>query len=67
MLTAIKGTYSNGRIILHEKPPVEEETEVVVTFLEERGKHARRGGTMKGEVWMADDFNAPLDDLREYM
>jgi hypothetical protein len=24
-------------------------------------------GIWKGEVWMADDFNAPLDDLREYM
>ena len=24
-------------------------------------------GCMKGEIWMAEDFNAPLDDFREYM
>jgi hypothetical protein len=24
-------------------------------------------GIWKDEVWMADDFNAPLDDLQEYI
>jgi hypothetical protein len=24
-------------------------------------------GIWKGDVWMSDDFNAPLDDLQEYM
>ncbi len=24
-------------------------------------------GIWKGQVWMADDFDAPLDDLQEYM
>jgi Protein of unknown function (DUF2281) len=24
-------------------------------------------GIWKGQVWMSDDFNAPLDDLQEYM
>jgi DNA-damage-inducible protein J len=23
--------------------------------------------SMKGKVWMPDDFNAPLDDMKEYM
>ena len=73
MLTAIKGTYENGQIIWHETPPVQERTEVIVTFLEEKSettrgnKRNRRGGSMAGEVWMADDFNAPLDDLNDYM
>ncbi|MCL2245050.1 MAG: DUF2281 domain-containing protein [Treponema sp.] len=22
---------------------------------------------MQGKIWMADDFNAPLDDFKEYM
>ncbi|MDR1213632.1 MAG: DUF2281 domain-containing protein [Propionibacteriaceae bacterium] len=22
---------------------------------------------MKGRMWMADDFDAPLDDFKEYM
>ena len=24
-------------------------------------------GYLKGKVWMADDFNAPLEEMREYM
>ena len=24
-------------------------------------------GSMSGKIWMADDFNEPLDDFREYM
>ncbi|MCL2054088.1 MAG: DUF2281 domain-containing protein [Oscillospiraceae bacterium] len=24
-------------------------------------------GCMKGKTWTADDFNAPLDEMREYM
>ena len=24
-------------------------------------------GSMAGKVWMADDFDAPLDDFKEYM
>lgn len=73
MLTAIQGTYENGRIIWDETPPVQKRTKVIVTFLEDepvtiaRNKRKRQGGSMKGEVWMADNFNEPLDDLKEYM
>ena len=33
------------------------------------GKRSRSTmrGCLKGKVWMADDFNAPLEDMREYM
>ena len=24
-------------------------------------------GCMKGEIWMSDDFNAPMEDFKEYM
>jgi len=24
-------------------------------------------GCMEGKIWMADDFDAPLDDFKEYM
>lgn len=32
-------------------------------------RHARRGGlgVWKGKIWIADDFDAPLDDFQEYM
>jgi len=35
---------------------------------EEQGKKVRYGhGCMKGEIWMSDDFDEPLEDFKEYM
>jgi len=33
------------------------------------GKQARSAmrGCLKGKVWMADDFDAPLEEVQEYM
>jgi DNA-damage-inducible protein J len=30
-------------------------------------KHKPVFGCMKGEIWMSDDFDEPLDELKEYM
>jgi antitoxin (DNA-binding transcriptional repressor) of toxin-antitoxin stability system len=30
-------------------------------------RKARRAGTAEGLIWIADDFDAPLDDFEEYM
>lgn len=30
-------------------------------------KLKREFGSVEGEIWMSDDFDAPLDDFREYM
>jgi len=27
----------------------------------------REFGCLKGQVWMADDFNAPLDEFKDYI
>lgn len=72
MLTTVEGIYENGQIIWSEPPPVHKKTKVMVTFLEEIGPlpstlKPRVGGTMKGEIWMSEDFNEPLDDLKKYM
>ncbi|AKD53533.1 hypothetical protein SD10_00075 [Spirosoma radiotolerans] len=37
-----------------------------LTFSNQSEKN-RQGGSMKGEVWISDQFNEPLDDLNEYM
>ena len=69
MLTTVKGTYSNGQIILHETPPLQEQTEVIVTFLEKTppsGK-PRKAGSLAGRGSLPPDFNEPLDDLADYM
>ncbi|MGB3650588.1 MAG: DUF2281 domain-containing protein [Rivularia sp. (in: cyanobacteria)] len=30
-------------------------------------KKRRRSGSAKGLIWMSDDFDAPLEEFREYM
>ena len=30
-------------------------------------KKIPKPGCLKGKIWMADDFDAPLEDLKEYM
>ena len=37
------------------------------TAAEQEKKKDRVPGCVKGQVWMADDFNAPLDDFKDYM
>ena len=32
-----------------------------------RSKKPRKAGSARGQVWMADDFDDPLDDFAEYM
>lgn len=35
--------------------------------LENQPVKCRRAGTMQGMIWMSDYFDAPLDDLTDYM
>lgn len=69
MLTAVKGFYENGQVILSETPPVTEKTEVIVTFLPVQGNNGAnriRLGSLEGLISVPDDFNEPLDELKEY-
>ncbi len=70
MLTAIKGIYEDGKIVLAEQPSIQTKTEVIVTFLTEENMLAdkkRTPGGLKNRVSLPDDFNEPLDDLKDYM
>jgi len=40
------------------KPPVKSENKSDLPY---------KRGCMKGKMWMADDFDAPLEDFEEYM
>ena len=71
MLNTIRGYYDQGHIVLQEKAPVTAKTEVIITFLtkdyaEKKGQF-RKPGALKGKVTLPDNFNDPLDDLKEYM
>ena len=74
MYTAIKGTYENGKVILEESPPTQQKTKVLVMFLADEEKppiilhKGVRLGSLVGQGYnIPNDFNEPLDDLREYM
>ena len=45
--------------------------QVILTFTPRAAKpeqkKGRKLGSVKGDYWMADDFNAPLDDFKDYM
>jgi len=30
-------------------------------------KHDRKPGSVKGLIWVSDDFDEPLEDMKEYM
>ncbi|MCL2068137.1 MAG: DUF2281 domain-containing protein [Treponema sp.] len=43
---------------------------VILTFTPKevvQEKKEREFGCAKGQFWMADDFDAPLDDFKDYM
>lgn len=77
MYTAIKGIFENGQVILEETPPTYKKANVVVMFLNEEQqsslstKSVHKGvkiGSLAGKGYgIPDDFNEPLDDLKEYM
>lgn len=70
MLTAVRGYYDHGKIVLNEDVSVAEKTEVIVTFLREASGNHRKlriPGALKGKVTLPDDFNEPLEDLKDYM
>ncbi|SDF01957.1 Protein of unknown function [Dyadobacter soli] len=69
MLTTIKGIYEDGKVTLMGTPPVQSRTEVTITFPEKVAKplKKRQAGALKGRIHMSDDFNEPLEDLKDYM
>lgn len=77
MYQAVKGIYENGVLTLLEPAPIQEKSEVIVTFIStEKAKVSKPrvpGGLLRlrnlkqGEVSIPEDFNEPLDDLKEYM
>jgi len=42
---------------------------VILTFspAEQEPIKERKFGCLKGQIWMADDFDAPLEDFKDYM
>lgn len=74
MYLAIEGTFENGQIVLNEPAPTTGKSKVVVMFLPEgdvKPKETKIGvtiGSLDGKGYsIPDDFNDPLEDLKDYM
>lgn len=71
MLLTIEGLYEDGKVLLKEEPVnIDEKTEVLVTFLsknEKRNAGERKLGVWQGKYKVSDDFNEPIEDLKDYM
>jgi len=78
MYTAVNGIYENGTLVLTEEPPTQKKSKVVVMFLDEiestpnlkkrvPGSLLRLGKLTGKNYDIPDDFNEPLDDLKDYM
>ena len=75
MYTAIiDGIYENGKFLLNEMPPTTKKYKVAVMFVEEENTFVtskKKGvtlGSLVGKGYnIPDNFNEPLDDLKEYM
>ncbi len=69
MLTAIKGIYNEGQVILEETPHTTGPVEVLVTFtkdvtVKEPVKKTLFGFAKGAVLYMSPDFNEPLEDLK---
>lgn len=66
---ALQRALAGEEIVLsHQGKPYAKITKVVKVEEQVVPRKKRRAGTMKGLVkYMADDFNAPLDDFKDYM
>ena len=73
MFTTIKWIFDHGQIILSEEPLVNTKSDVMITFLppvEEKNVNANPKivlGMLEGKIKLSDDFNEPLEDLKDYM
>lgn len=76
MYTALKGVYENGVLRLLEPAPDVNRSEVLVTFLNDSNSETKvdrqpggllRLNALKGkDLSIPDDFNNPIDDLKDY-
>ena len=78
-MQAIKAVYDGVSFKPMQPIPVKGYYEVVITFVEPISQTAAQAhelqklprstakGLLKGKVWMSDDFNEPLEEMKEYM
>jgi len=69
---AVKAIYDGVNFKPTQPISIKEQYEVIITFIEpinkpNTSKLPFERGCMKGKMWIADDFDAPMEDFEEYM
>ena len=63
-------TIPESRRLTIDVPPEVPAGPVIITFtpkIDSKSGQRNGFGCVKGDYWMADDFDAPLDDFKDYM
>jgi hypothetical protein len=58
---------ASHRLTIDVPPEVPTGRAEIIFFPVTERKKQREFGCVKGDYWMADDFDAPLDDFKDYM
>jgi len=76
---AVKAIYDGANFQLKQPISIEGKYEVIITFIEPFRENSvadeppkvlplsELKGLLKGKVWMSEDFNEPLEEMKEYM
>lgn len=72
-MVAIKGHF-DGKVIIPDEPHDLRAGQAVIVQAEptegkisSSPKRGPKAGSAKGKIWIADDFDAPLEDFADYM
>jgi hypothetical protein len=57
----------NKTIRLSEESSVSEKEVQLIMIPKKTSKQKRKAGLLKGKIRMSDNFNDPLEEMREYM
>jgi Protein of unknown function (DUF2281) len=69
-MIVLTATCKNGNITLDQPLPAEMEGKQIQVIVQEIlvvPRKRRQAGSAEGQIWMAPDFDEPLEDFREYM
>jgi hypothetical protein len=72
-MLVMTGVFENERFIPDKPVSIPQGTKVVVVadaIVEEAAVQPEKKpvfGCLKGQIWMSDDFDEPLDDFKDYM
>jgi Protein of unknown function (DUF2281) len=69
-MIVLSATCKNGSIALDEPLPIDlegKQIQVIVQEVPMTTQKRRHSGSAKGQIWMAPDFDEPLEDFQAYM